>query len=45
MDEIEAKAILHFHKFFNKDKGIIDVDLLKVVLKREFKINRGHNKA
>jgi hypothetical protein len=46
LDEIEAKVIPYFDKFFNFDKGIIDINLLATVLKREFDppIKVGHNK-
>jgi len=44
MDEIEAKAINYFDKYYNPNKNIIDIDLLAIVLKRECKIRLGHNK-
>ena len=44
LDEIQAKAILEFDKFYNVDKNIIDIDLLAIVLRREHKVRLGHNK-
>ncbi len=44
LDEIEAKAVYHFDKYYDKDKDKIDVDLLAIILKREEKIHIGHNK-
>ena len=44
LDEIEAKAILLFDKYYIPDKDTIDVDLLAIILKRELKIPLGHNK-
>ena len=41
---MRARAILEFDKFYNKDKNIIDIDLLAIVLRREHKIKLGHNK-
>lgn len=44
-DELEAKAMTLFDKFFNKDKERIDIQKLQLVLRKEFKIRVGHNKA
>lgn len=44
-DEIEAKAMTVFDKFYNKDKERIDIELLKLVLRKEFNIRIGHNRA
>ena len=44
LDEIQAKVMLDFDKFFNKDKMDIDLDILAIVLKRNHKIKLGHNK-
>ncbi len=44
LDEIQAKAIDYFDKFYNPDKNIIDIDMLEIVLRRESKIYVGQNK-
>lgn len=44
LDEIQAKAIDYFDKFYNPDKNIIDIDMLEIVLRRELKIYVGQNK-
>jgi len=44
LDEIQSKAILHFDKYYDKDKDKIDKDLLAVILKRKYRIGIGHNK-
>lgn len=44
LDEIQAKALDYFDKFYNPDKNIIDIDLLAIILKREHRISIGHNK-
>lgn len=44
LDEIQAKAIDYFDKFYNPDKNIIDIDMLEIVLRRELKMYVGQNK-
>ena len=44
-DDIEAKAMTVFDKFYNKDKEKVDIELLKLVLRKEFNIRIGHNRA
>lgn len=44
MDEIEAKVIVYFDKFYDVDKDNIDQDIMAIVLERECKIRIGHNK-
>lgn len=45
IQEIEAKAIKHFEKFYDSEKDKVDVNRLAVVLDREENIkNLGHNK-
>lgn len=44
IDEIQAKVLSNFDKFYNVDKNIIDIDLLAIVLRREHMIKLGHNK-
>ena len=44
LEEVEAKAVKYFDKFFDVDKGKIDIDMLHVVLLKEEKIRIGHNK-
>lgn len=44
-DELEAKAMTLFDKFYNKDKEDIDADLLKIILSKEFHIKIGYNRA
>jgi len=44
MDEIEAKIMDDFDKFYNIDKNDIDQDIMALVLEREHKIKLGHNK-
>jgi len=44
MDEIQSKVIGDFDKYYNENKDIVDIDLLAIVLKREYKIRLGHNK-
>jgi hypothetical protein len=44
LDEIQAKAIDYFDKFYNPDKNIIDIDMLEIVLRRELHLYVGQNK-
>ena len=44
LDEIQAKAMVHFDKFYNPDKDDVDLDLLAIILKRNCQIKIGHNK-
>jgi len=44
LDEIQAKALDYFDRFYDVDKNRIDVDLMGIVLKREHKIVLGHNR-
>jgi hypothetical protein len=44
LNELTEKAVLYFDKFFNEDKGKIDIDMLKIVLLDKEKIRIGHNK-
>lgn len=44
-DELEAKAMVYFDKFFNVDKGSIDIEKMKLVLQKEMRIRIGHNRA
>lgn len=44
LDEIEAKVINHFDKYYDKDKNKIDIESLKILLEREFNIFIGYNK-
>jgi len=44
LDEIQAKAMLHFDRFYNPDKDDVDLNLLGTILKREENIRVGHNK-
>lgn len=44
-EEIESKAMLHFDEFYDKDKGKIDVEIMKIVLRKKEKIKLGHNRA
>jgi len=44
MDEIEAKAVVYFDKFYNIDKDVIDQDLMSMILERELNIRIGYNK-
>jgi len=45
IDEIEAKAMTEFDYFYNKDKHSLDIEKLKVILRRKFRIPIGHNKS
>ena len=45
LDEIQAKAINYFDKFYDVDKNKIDVDMMYIVLKREEKIVLGQTRA
>lgn len=44
LDEVQAKVMIDFDKFFIKDKMDIDLDLLAIVLKRNHQQKLGHNK-
>ena len=44
LDEIEAKAMKYWDKFYVEDKSKIDTELLAVILWRKEKIRIGHNK-
>lgn len=44
LDEIEAKIMVYFDKFYIVDKDKIDTDLLAIILKRMLNIRIGHNK-
>jgi hypothetical protein len=44
MDEMEAKAMDYFDKFYNVDKNDVDQDIMALVLERELRIKLGHNK-
>jgi hypothetical protein len=45
LDEIQAKALLYFDKYYMPDKNKINVEDLFIVLKREEKIILGHSRA
>ena len=44
LDEIEAKVMMYFDKFYNADKDDVDQELMNMFLERKLKIVIGHNK-
>jgi len=44
LDEIQARLMTHFDKFYFPDKDDIDIDLMAILLKRECRIKIGHNR-
>jgi len=44
MDEIEAKSMDYFDKFYNVEKNDVDQHIMALVLERELRIKLGHNK-
>ena len=44
LDEIQAKVMNDFDHFYDKDSDRMDVDLMAIILKRNYHIRLGHNK-